>query len=89
MTIALSNFGDALLSRPTGREAFLLARSYVFTGIKGDEDIVLDFAGIKVMTPSWLDEFITGIRGAYPNPLFFTHTDNPTVTASLKAVLDE
>jgi hypothetical protein len=35
MVVNIINFGDMLLSRPTGREAFLLARADEFiTGIK-------------------------------------------------------
>jgi len=30
MVINISNFGDILLSRPAGREAFLMAKAYVF-----------------------------------------------------------
>jgi hypothetical protein len=36
-------------------------KAYIFKDIAPGEEIVLDFDGIKVMTPSWLDEFTTGM----------------------------
>ncbi|MDR3311667.1 MAG: STAS-like domain-containing protein [Spirochaetaceae bacterium] len=87
MPIDISNFGDALLSRPAGKEAFLLARAYILNDINPVDEIVLDFSSIKVMTPSWLDEFITGIKADHTNTLGFINTENPSVAASLKTVL--
>jgi hypothetical protein len=65
MVITMNNFGDILMSRPAGREAFLMAKAYVFNEIKENDDIILDFDGIKVLAPSWADEFISGIRKEY------------------------
>ena len=62
MVIPISNFGDILMSRPAGREAFLMAKAYVFNEIKENDDIILDFDRIKVLAPSWADEFITGMK---------------------------
>jgi len=61
MTVKVSNFGEILMSRPAWREAFMMAKAYVFRKIKND-DIVLDFDNVKVLAPSWADEFITGIK---------------------------
>ncbi|MDR1230633.1 MAG: STAS-like domain-containing protein [Spirochaetaceae bacterium] len=87
MNIEINNFGENLLNRPAGREAFLMARAYVLRNIALSEEIVLDFDKIKVMTPSWLDEFITGIKSEYNNGLKYINTENPSVSASLKTVL--
>jgi hypothetical protein len=62
MNIKINNFGDILVSRPSGREAFLMAKAYVFRGIKPMDEIILDFSEVKVLTPSWADEFILGIK---------------------------
>jgi len=86
MTVKISNFGDILMSRPAGREAFLMAKAYVFKGINNDE-IILDFNDVKVLAPSWADEFITGIKTEYKNALQCINTDNPSVKASLNTVL--
>jgi hypothetical protein len=87
MNIKIHNFGENLLNRPTGREAFLMAKAYIFKDIAPSEEIILDFDDVKVMTPSWLDEFITGIRSEFNNTIKYTNTDNPSVSASLKTVL--
>jgi hypothetical protein len=86
MVIPIYNFGDILMSRPAGREAFLMAKAYVFKAIKENDDIVLDFKGIKVLAPSWADEFIYGIKKEYPNKLQYVNTENPSVKATLKIV---
>ena len=87
MVVTISNFGDILMSRPAGREAFLMAHAYVFRELKEKDDIILDFEGIKVLAPSWADEFISGIKSEYSNNLRYINTENPSVKASLKTIL--
>jgi Fe-S cluster assembly iron-binding protein IscA len=86
MVVDINNFGDVLLSRPAGREAFLIVKAYVFKALKNNDDIILDFDKIKVLTPSWADEFITGIKAEYTNTVQYLNTENPSVKASLKAI---
>ena len=88
MVVPVVNFGDVLMSRPAGKEAFLMAKAYVFKEIGNNDTIILDFDGIKVLGPSWADEFISGIKSEYPNVIQYTNTDNPSVKASLKTVLE-
>lgn len=61
MRIDISKFGTTLISRPAGREAFLAARAYSVPK-EGDELIELDFSNVKVLTPSWADEFVGGLK---------------------------
>ena len=89
MVININNFGDILMSRPAGREAFLMAKAYVFNELKEEDDIILDFDGIKVLTPSWADEFICGIKLVYSNNVQYLNTENPSVKASLKTILED
>ncbi|MDR0322471.1 MAG: STAS-like domain-containing protein [Treponema sp.] len=88
MVIKVSNFGDILMSRPAGREAFLMAKAYVFKGLKADETIILDFDGIKVLAPSWADEFVCGTKNEFTNTVQCINTENPSVKASLETVLE-
>jgi len=88
MEIEVSNFGDILMSRPAGREAFLMAKAYVFRELKTDEVITLDFGGIKVLAPSWADEFLSGVKREFSNEIQYINTENPSVKASLKTVLE-
>ena len=87
MLIEISNFDDILMSHPTGREAFLLAKAYEFKDIKESDDITLDFDGVKVMAPSWADEFISGMKSEHSNKVRYINTENPSVKAMLKTVL--
>ena len=87
MIVKISNFGDILMSRPAGREAFLMAKAYVFNKTKKNDDIILDFDEVKVLAPSWADEFIGGIKTEYSSSIQFINTENPSVKASLKAIL--
>jgi len=86
MIIPMISFGDVLLSRPGGKEAFLAGKSYLFSVPDPDEAIVLDFKNIKVLTPSWADEFITGLKTLYSNRLEVLNADSPAVKASLDMV---
>jgi len=86
MVVKISNFGDILMSRPAGREAFLMAKAYVFKGISKTDDIILDFDNVKVLAPSWADEFISGVKSEYSDTIQYINTENPSVKASLKAV---
>lgn len=88
MDVNIDKFGDILVSRPAGKDAFLMAKSYVFDSLKNDEPINLDFSNVKVLTPSWADEFITGIKNNYANKINYLNTQNESVSASLKVVLE-
>lgn len=88
MKLEMHKFGDVLMSRPAGKEAFALATAYIFPDLKSNEQIELDFAQVKVLAPSWVDEFITGIKSTFPNKISYLNTDNESVAASLKFVLN-
>ncbi|HLD28204.1 MAG TPA: DUF4325 domain-containing protein [Patescibacteria group bacterium] len=58
MTIQLKKFGNTLISRQNGREAWL-AFNYQLQNVKPDESIRVDFDGVDTFSPSWADEFLT------------------------------
>ncbi len=88
MNVSIDKFGEVLVSRPAGKEAFLMAKSYIFDSLKADDTIDLDFSKVKVLTPSWADEFITGIKNNYTNKINYLNTQNESVSATLKVVLE-
>lgn len=88
MNVQIKKFGEALMSRPAGKDAYLLAESHLFNSLDDSEEIILDFADIKVLTPGWADEFISGFKTLHKNILSFINTANPSVEASLKTVLE-
>lgn len=79
----MKKFGDILTSRPAGKEAYLSARAYILPK-ESNEEIILDFEGVKVLAPSWGDEFISKVIENYPGNVLFDHTENLSVQATLK-----
>ena len=65
--LELKKFGDILNSRSFGREAVLRARQIMNGEKDNSEDLVLDFSGVNIVTPSFADEFIRGLEAQYPN----------------------
>ena len=88
MIIQMKLFGDFLMSHPAGKDSFLLAESRLFNSLDSDEEIVFDFADVKVLAPSWAEEFIYGFQNLHKNPVTFINTDNPSVEATLKIILE-
>ncbi|MDR2425695.1 MAG: STAS-like domain-containing protein [Endomicrobium sp.] len=83
MKIKIGNFGNNLVSRPEGREAFLSARAYIIK--KDEKEFILDFSGVEVLTPSWIDEFILNLKKEFNTAaVSYENTNNPSVKESLK-----
>ena len=76
------------MSHPAGKDAFLLAESHLFNSLDADEEIILDFADVKVLTPSWVEEFIYGFKDLHKNSISFINTSNPSVEASLRTIFE-
>jgi len=83
MIINLKKFGTILVSRPSGKEAYL-AFTPTLRECKQNEAIVVDFEGVEVLTPSWADEFMTPLINLYGKNVSFKNTNNPSVVESLK-----
>lgn len=86
MIIELKKFGEILVSRPAGREAFLAMSAYLTKDLKQGEEITVDFSGVKVLTPSWADEVITKL--AQDHPVKFANAENKTVVETLKILTE-
>ena len=63
MKIEMKKFGLILNSRSAGREAVLRVRQ-IANGIS-NTGLIFDLTGVEVLTPSFADEFFTGITEAY------------------------
>jgi len=66
MILELKKFGKILNSRSSGREAVLRVRQIINGEKDTADDIVLDFSEVDVVTPSFADEFIRGLKETYP-----------------------
>lgn len=82
MKIEIKKYGDKLVSRPSGREAFMAMESYLLKDLPRDEPMEIDFSGVKALTPSWADEVITKIAERFEN-VKLLNTENATVQATL------
>lgn len=88
MIIQIKKFGDTLISRPEGRDAALVIRNQFLTNNK-ENQVTLDFEGVKIMTPSWLDEILQEIFKTYKNNhVKYKNTSNSSVKASLEIILE-
>ena len=85
MRIELKKFGEVLISRPAGREAYLAMSAYLTKDLDKDELIEIDFAGVKVLTPSWAGEVIVNVAKNFKN-IKLLNTENSTVKATLKTL---
>jgi hypothetical protein len=87
MIVQIKKFGTTLVSRPSGKEAWL-AFQPVLNQISTTEEIIVDFEGVVVLTPSWADEFLTPLREKFNKRIKLDNIDNPSVKATL-AILDK
>ena len=87
MTIDLKKFGTILVSRPSGKEAWLAFRP-TLNNVQDNEEVIVDFSDVAVLTPSWADEFLTPLRARFNGRIKLINTENASVKATL-AILDK
>lgn len=87
MIIELRKFGTTLISRQTGKEAFL-AFQPALEKVKKDELVEVDFDGVLTFSPSWGDEFLTPLLERYGEKLILKRSENPSVNATIE-ILEE
>ena len=85
----MQKFGTILNSRPSGREAFLRAIQIV-NGSPISEEIILDFFGVEVLTPSFADEFLHLLKDKYKSrEIRLENTESATVKETLNSIAME
>lgn len=83
MIIFLKKFGTTLSSRQAGKES-LAAFEPTLRDVKSEEEVIMDFEGVFVFTPSWGDEFLTPLLKRFGKRLILKNTENLSVQATLK-----
>lgn len=83
MKIELKKVGTTLISRQTGKEAYLAIQS-ILKEIKKGEALEINFEGVLTFSPSWGDEFLTPLLNVYGDKLILKNTKNPSVVATLE-----
>lgn len=87
MRIEIKKFGTHLISRPEGRDSALVIRHQFLNNLKY-EILELEFEGVNVLTPSWIDEVLQEIfKTVDRSNVIFDNTTNSSVEASLETVL--
>jgi len=81
MTIEMIKFGPLLISRPAGKDAWLGIQARL-RGLPPQEEIVLDFHGVTVLTPSWMDEFLTPMKETFTK-VSFRNIDSQVIEETL------
>jgi hypothetical protein len=61
--------------------------AYLIKDARRDEAIEIDFAGVKVLTPSWADEVITKLAAEFKN-IKLLNAQSSTVKATLKTLAE-
>ncbi len=89
MTVQMIKFGKLLNGRPAGREA-VLRIVQIINGSAGNDDIVLDFTNVEILTPSFADEALHVLWSKYGKErIKIENTMTSTVADSIKAVENE
>ena len=83
MIIELKKFGEILVSRQDGREAFAAFRPTLVRA-QDSENIEIDFTGVRVFSPSWGDEFFRPLFEMFNSDrVVFKNTKNSSVEETL------
>ncbi len=85
MRIPLNKFGTLLNGRPAAREA-ALRLFQIINGSADKEDVLLDFAGVEILTPSYASELLHLLKEKYGDKIKFENIETPTVRDTLKAI---
>ncbi|MEI8347959.1 MAG: DUF4325 domain-containing protein [Pseudomonadota bacterium] len=88
MKIELKKYGKILVSRPAGKEAANVFKAYS-SPKNAQEKLEIDFTGVMVVAPSWLDEFINELQASLSNRLVFLPSKNASVIESLKIIQND
>lgn len=85
MTIEILKFNSVLNGRPAAKEAALRIQQIV-NGSAVKEDVVLDFSGVEVLTPSYADELLRTLENKYGSDKVKIINTAPSVSETMHAV---
>lgn len=83
MKLQLGKFGETLISRELGSEAFK-AFQPTLRELSPSEELEIDFSGVLTLSPSWADEFLSPLLDQLGERLVLLPSDNLSVQATLK-----
>ncbi|KKP33295.1 MAG: hypothetical protein A2561_03555 [Candidatus Staskawiczbacteria bacterium RIFOXYD1_FULL_32_13] len=83
MVIELKKIGTTLISRQTGKEAFLAIQP-ILQSVKNEEIVEIDFEGVMTFSPSWGAEFLMPLFKKYGQILVLKNTHNGSVSLTIE-----
>lgn len=83
MIIDLSKFGKILTSRQSGKEAYA-AFSPTLRELSDNEEVIIDFGGVDIFSPSWGDEFLAPLLNEYKDRVKLKKARNLSVVETIK-----
>lgn len=83
MKLQLEKFGQTLISRELGSEAFK-AFQPTLLALPQSEELEIDFSGVLTLSPSWADEFLSPLLTSLGERLVLLSSDNLSVQVTLK-----
>ncbi|MBU4370006.1 STAS-like domain-containing protein [Patescibacteria group bacterium] len=90
MNIVMKKFGILLNSRPAGREAALRIFQIV-NGSIDEKEVILDFAGVEILTPSFADELLYLLKDKYKaiKEIKVKNTETPVVADTISSTTED
>lgn len=85
MIVKIPKFGAVLTSRTAGKEAYA-AFLPTLSSVKESGEIIVDFDGVSVFSPSWGDEFLTPLKKKFGNRLTLKNVINPSVVLTISTL---
>jgi len=85
MKFEMKKFGIILNSRLAGQEAVLRVRQ-IANGLNNDK-LTFDFSGVEVLTPSFADQFFSGIKESYKDKKIAIEVEGFTGNTIIEDVL--
>jgi len=85
MIIHLNKFDHRQTSRQNGKESYA-AFLPTLNSVGVDEEVIVDFEGVSVFSPSWGDEFLTPLQQKFGDRLFLKVSQNPSVILTLSTL---
>lgn len=85
MKVEIRKFGEILTSRQSGREAYA-AFQPTLQELGHNEELILNFEGVHVLSPSWGDEFLTPLLQNVGHRLILSSTTNSSVKLTIETL---
>jgi hypothetical protein len=85
MIVQMLKFNIVLNGRPSAKEVVLRIQQIV-NGSAEKEDVVIDFDGVEILTPSFADELLHGLREKYGSDKIKIINTSQSVSETIKIV---